>query len=215
MGQLYDERLEYERFIAELLQVRKSPQETRWYTSPSLTATMTAVLTVIATSIGSYKIQERARSQDTFMQRQQDLFKKKQEVAIQTFEQLSRIMKASADRLLLATGYFDAFPKAQRDVALAQSNQADDLWRLERDNLELLVHVYFGGDSASTAAWDNAVRAVSIYGDCIENAYLSSQERRASETACATEKNAAEERAVIWRDRASNILQREFSKRQW
>ena len=215
MREFFDEKLEYERFIAELLRLRKSPEHDRWYKSPYVTATLTTVLTVIVTSVGSYKIQQLARAQDTFMQRQQELFRRKQELAVQTFDLFALIMKANADRLLLATGYLDEFPEAQRDSLLLRSNEADDRWRLQRDNVTLLVHVYFGGESATTMAWDSARGSLNAYGECIENAYLSAQRRRARHDVCANEKGVAERAAMVWRDRARDALQREFSRREW
>lgn len=211
----YDERLEYEKFVSEVLQTRKPPDRPKWYQAPSVVAAATAVLTVAVTSFANYRVAQLARAQDTFIQRQQALFSKKQDLVVNSFDLLAGMTKVNEEKLWIAQGEYDALPKDQRDSTVARMNQGDDAWRRERDKIGLLVHVYYTGDTAMTSSWQTVRFAMDTLTLCTDSVYTSSQQRRALKNACQAPLTVADGALQQWRNRSAEALGGEFARRGW
>ncbi len=125
--------LEQEKFIADILKIRRTPpREKKWWTIPAITTTITAVLTVAVTSLATYYMQTRLKSQEFALSRQDLRLTQTRDAMITVYELLATLLKGTEDRAKMAAGQYDALPDSMFNRIVQETNTIDDRWRRER-----------------------------------------------------------------------------------
>ncbi len=194
--------LEQEKFIADVLKIRRTPpREKKWWTIPAITTTITAVLTVAVTSLGTYYMQTRLKSQEFALSRQDLRLTQTRDAMITVYELLATLLKGTEDRAKMAAGQYDALPDSMFNRIVQETNTIDDRWRRERETAEAGVYLYFGDRPETVAEWVRTRSQMQIYADCAEQAYGTARRTNTHVVnACNRERIAAESSFAALRD---------------
>src|SRR6266566_4049553 len=102
---------DYESQIARILEMRKQPQPPkRWYESSTWVGSVTAIITLVLTSVTSYVNQGR----ELRLSHRTTHAAAMRDAAIEAHTLLGTMLKANEERLLLAQGKMDPLPRPER-----------------------------------------------------------------------------------------------------
>lgn len=178
-----------EALIAQVLALRKSKEH--WWTSSALISGLVAVITVALTGTATYVTQRDAKGREFQLAQQQVLFAQRRDITSGLADLVAHVEKATEDRLLFARGEYDSLPAAEKRALLDSSNVVDDRWHIASRTNGVLLRVYFGDDSRTAQAWDDARTALQRYVDCTEATYEKYLRRPAPADACAADATVA------------------------
>ena len=200
----------HEERIAEVLEIRnrkKGPKQ--WWESAGLMTIISSAVGALLGFGGSYVLKgrelesERAALRITAMGQ-----------AITTANDLlAGMLKANEERVLTATGRFDKLDSLQRRAITRGTNEIQQQWRRDRENVEMSVLLSFADEPAVPAAWSAARDSLERYTTCVELAFVQYQRARAPDDICSKEHSSTTMALKTFRTLLSTTYMKEVRKR--
>jgi len=152
--------------------MRPSPRRAanRFFASPEFTSIL-ALVTVILTAMFSFCTQYQLLNQQSSMKLREDTRNQMVTTISGAYDLLAGTLQGLDDRLRYAVGSYQQLSAGQLDTMVSRTNAADARWRVEREKVEMLVYLYFGGGKGAEE-WQRTRAIVQIYADCARQAYL-------------------------------------------
>jgi hypothetical protein len=190
--------LEYERFIKELKETREPADKKSWLDKHG--TGLVAILSIVLTATATLLTQRQADIRGQQLTFEADRRKQRREFVVDMHKLVAKALKATQDRLYLATGALNALTHDQRVAILRESNKVDDEWRLGAQLNGFLVPFHFSQPRVDSL-WSIAGAATSTYYVCAESVYEKYYDKRdAPGTSCDAERDDANKRlSALWK----------------
>ena len=204
--------LRHEAFIAEVLEKRKGraggsgspPAWQRFLESAGGAALVTVLFGTLAAGVINSLVQAKLKERELALASYQEELKVRQDIATRIVDLVGTTMGAAEDIIFLTSREFDPanFSGEQSKRIIAQRNRmrdnynsADGKWRVEPEELGLLVGLHTHDRPDISEAWRGVQRSVTDYKTCAEDWYARFEQAPVSleqaRSACSRQKNAA------------------------
>lgn len=188
---LRDELLEQEKFVAEILKLRK-PKERWWNSSPLLTG-LVAIVSIVVSSFATIQTQRAAKNNEFAVAQRSELLTERRKLLYELATLAAQVQKATQDRLLFARGVYDNLPEPERKSLLDSANAVDDRWNVAAKSNEVLLMTLYGNGTGIPDRWRVARDSLQAYVTCVETSYKTHlNSKDTSSTRCADVRSRAD-----------------------